>query len=116
MVSFADSESRDRSLLYKAGRQALMHSVTVRLNVGMGKTSDLGYFEHSMIVGGTPFQYLKPPAFWAFHARQCLGFTENGATNKKHPVSGSHVGKNPLMGKVKWQELCKLTGGPQTGK
>ena len=35
-----------------AGRQALRHSVTVRLNVRMGKTSDLSNFELGMIVSG----------------------------------------------------------------
>ena len=46
-----DSESRGRGLLYKAGRQASRHSVTIRLNVRMGKTSDLSNFERGMIVG-----------------------------------------------------------------
>jgi hypothetical protein len=46
-----DSESRGRDLLYKAGRQASRHSVTIRLNVRMGKTSDLSNFEWGMIVG-----------------------------------------------------------------
>ena len=47
-----DSESRGRGLLYKAGRQASRHSVTVRLNVRMGKMSDISDFERGMIVSG----------------------------------------------------------------
>jgi hypothetical protein len=61
----------------------------------------------------------KCSAFWSFHAQQCLGFTEDGATNKKHPVSGSPVGENSLfmrVVKVEWQESSKLIDGPQTDK
>ena len=36
-ITPADSESHGSGLLYKAGREALRHSVTVRLNVRMGK-------------------------------------------------------------------------------
>jgi hypothetical protein len=39
----------------------------------------------------------KRLAFWAFHAQQCLEFTENGERNKKHPVSGSPVGENSWL-------------------
>ena len=50
-----DSESRGRGSLYKAGRQAgrqaSRHSVTVRLKVRMGKTSDKTDFEPGMIIG-----------------------------------------------------------------
>jgi hypothetical protein len=41
--------------------------------------------------------FQKRPASWAFHVRQCLVFTENGAMNKKHPVSGSPVGENSSL-------------------
>jgi hypothetical protein len=41
--------------------------------------------------------FQKRPPSLAFHARQCLGFTENGAIVKKHPVSGSPVGKNSSL-------------------
>ena len=46
-------QSRGRSLLYKAARQASRHSVTVRLNVRMGRTSGLSVFERGMIVGAS---------------------------------------------------------------
>ena len=61
-----------------AGRQALRHSVTVRLNVRMGKTSDL----NDSVQGEPDPVYQTRPPSWAFHTRQCLGLTENGATNK----------------------------------
>jgi hypothetical protein len=51
MVLPTDSESRGCGLLYKEGRRALRHSVTVQFNVRMGKTSDLSEFERGMIVG-----------------------------------------------------------------
>ena len=56
-----DSESRGLGLLYKAGRQALRHSVTIRLNVRRGKTRDLSDYERGMIVGArlAGFQYLR---------------------------------------------------------
>jgi hypothetical protein len=74
----------------------------------MGKTSDLSDFERGMIVLG-------------FSHTQCLGFTENCETKNqiKHPVCGSPVGENSLLMREveeEWQELCKLAGGPQTGK
>lgn len=31
---------------------------------------------------------------WTFHAQHCWGFTKDGATNRKPPVSGNHVGKH----------------------
>ena len=43
-----------------------------------------------------PVSQKRPPS-WAFRAGQCLGFTENGVTNKKHPVSSSPVGENSLL-------------------
>jgi hypothetical protein len=39
--------------------------------------------------------------------------------NKNNPDSGTPVGKNSLLMREvegEWQEFCKLTGGPQTGK
>jgi hypothetical protein len=45
-----DSESRSHGLLCKVGRQASKHSVTLQLNVRMGKTGDLSDFERGMIV------------------------------------------------------------------
>ena len=45
------TDSKSSGLLYLAGRQALRHSVTVRLNVWLGKMSDLSDLEHDMIVG-----------------------------------------------------------------
>ena len=50
-ITPTDSEPHGRGLLYKAGRQASRHSVTVRLNLRMGKTSDLSDFELGMIIG-----------------------------------------------------------------
>ena len=48
-IAAKDSESHGCGLLYKAGRQASWHSLTVRLNVRMGKTSDLSDFASGMI-------------------------------------------------------------------
>jgi hypothetical protein len=92
----ADSESCGRGLLYKAGRQASRHSVTVRLKVRMGKTSDLINFAHGLIVGARSAgsSISETSGLLGFQARQCLGFTENGETNKIHPFSGCPVGEN----------------------
>jgi hypothetical protein len=52
---------------------------------------------------------------WDFYALQSLEFTENGAINKTHSVSGSSVGKNTLlMREVKGECLdsFKLTERP----
>jgi hypothetical protein len=42
-----------RGRLYKAGRPASSHSVTVQLNVRIGETSDRSDFEHCKIVGAS---------------------------------------------------------------
>ena len=47
---FTPTDSESRGLLYKAGRRASRHSVTVTLNVRVGKTSDLSNVERGMIV------------------------------------------------------------------
>ena len=49
-----------------------------------------------MIVVPDPVPKKRTPS-WACHAQQCLGFTNNGVTNKKHPVSGSTVGEKSLL-------------------
>lgn len=77
LIVSTESESRGCGLLYKVGRQASRHLVTVRLN-RMGKTSDLSDFEHGMIGTSDPVSQKRLPS-WAFHALKCLGFTENGA-------------------------------------
>ena len=51
VIAPTDSESSGRGLLYKAGRQASRHSVTVPLNVRIAKTRDLSDCEHGMIAG-----------------------------------------------------------------
>jgi hypothetical protein len=52
---------------------------------------------------GTPDPVLKKWApSWAFHAWQCLGFTENGAADKKHLVSDSPVGENSSLMRGFW--------------
>jgi hypothetical protein len=80
-----DSESCGRDPLYKADKQASRHPVTVRLNVRMAKMSDLSDFEPGMVIGArharSSISETATPK--AFHAQQCLGFTKNGATNKK---------------------------------
>ena len=48
------------------------------------------------------------PISWDFHTKQSVDFAENGAKNKKHPVSGSSAGKKAL-----W-ERSEETG--QTGQ
>ena len=75
----------------------------------MGKTNDLRDFKRGMIVSARHARssVSKTVSSWDFNARQCLEFTKNGATNKKHPVSGSPVGENSwLMKEVEgeWQE------------
>jgi hypothetical protein len=45
---FGPKDTDSRGLLYNACREALRHSVAVRLNVGMGITSN---FERDMIIG-----------------------------------------------------------------
>ena len=55
-------------------------------------------------------------ALLAFYAIQSLEFTENGAINKTHSVSGSSVGKNTLlMREVRGEcpDSFKLTERPQ---
>ncbi|CDQ73736.1 unnamed protein product [Oncorhynchus mykiss] len=73
-------------LPYKAGRQALRHSVTIQLNDRMGKTSDLRDFECGMIVG------TRRAGSSISETAGLLGFS--GSTNKTHPVISSPVGKN----------------------
>ena len=53
---------------------------------------------------------------WDSYALQSLEFTENGAINKTHSVSGISVGKNPmLMREVRGEcpDSFKLTERPQ---
>ena len=58
----------------------------------------------------------KQLSSWDFYALQSLEFTENGAINKTHSVSGSSVGKNTLlMREVRGEcpDALKLTERPQ---
>jgi hypothetical protein len=60
-----------------------LHSVTVRLTVTMGITSDLSNFQRGMIIGAKAcrFQYLRngwPPGLFT---QECLGFPENCANS-----------------------------------
>jgi hypothetical protein len=94
-IAPTDSKSLGSGLLYKAGRLASRHSVTVRLNVRMGKTNALSDFKHGMIVSSRSARssISETASLLGFsHTTVSLGFTENVVTNKKHPVDGSPVG------------------------
>ena len=64
-----------------------MFTSTIR----MGNKCDLSYFDRGMIVGARQGGL---SISWEFHTQQFLVFAENGAKNKKQPVSSSSVGRN----------------------
>ncbi len=65
----------------------------------MGKKGDLSDFEHIMIIGArrAGLSISKTADTGIFHIQPSLGFTENGQTKRKYPVSSSCVYGNVLL-------------------
>ena len=60
-------------------------------NVRMRNKCDLRDFDRGLFVGGRLLISLD------FHKQRSLEFAENGAKNKKHPVSSSSADRNALL-------------------
>ena len=84
----------------KACRRGSRGSAVFQTNVRIGKKCDLSDFDRRMIVGARQGALSISEAadlLRFFHTQQSLEFAENGAKNKKNPVSSSSVGRNHVL-------------------
>ena len=77
-------------------------SVNVHIYHQNGEKCDPSEFDHGIVVvsarqGGLSRLSQKRLISWDFYAQQSLEFADNGATNKKHPLSSSSVGRKALL-------------------